>query len=79
MQAIKLSTRVGRDHRIEIDLPPEVPEGEVEVIVLIPETASSTAKESLRAFFEQLDQSLHKRLTKEEIDRYIAEERASWD
>lgn len=79
MQAIKLKTRIGRDRRIEIELPPEVPEGEAEVIVLVDDPISEPSEVSLRAFFEELDRSPHKRRTKEEIDRYIAEERASWD
>jgi len=79
MRAIKLRANVGRDHRIELELPPEMPEGEVEIIVLAGEAASLSEARSLRDFFDELDRLPRKRLTKEQIDRYIAEERASWD
>lgn len=82
MQAIKLKTRIGRDHRIEIDLPPEVPEGEVEVIVLVPEAVQDSEAEQrryLEEFFRKLDATDRPHLSKEEIDRYLEEERASWE
>lgn len=79
MQAIKLKTHIGQDHRIELDLPSGLPEGEVEVIVLVPDAAPNQRGAALRAFFDELDRCPRQRLTKEEIDRQIAEERASWD
>ena len=79
MQAVKLKAKVGPDHRIEIELPAEIPEGEVEVIVLAAEVSSPPGARSLREFFEEVDQLPRRRRTKEEIDRYIASERASWD
>lgn len=51
----------------------------MEIIVLAPDTPESAEPQSLRLFFEELDRSPRKRMTKEEIDRYIADERASWD
>jgi hypothetical protein len=79
VQAIKLRAKVGPDHRIELELPAEIPEGEVEIIVIAEETSSLSETRSLREFFEEVDQLPRRRRTKEEIDRYIAEERASWD
>ena len=79
MQAIKLTAEVGPDRHIEPDLPPEIPQGAVEIIVLYREPTSGPPASSLRAFSEEIGKLPHSRRTKEEIDRYIAEERASWD
>ncbi|MEE8301650.1 MAG: hypothetical protein V3S24_04350 [Candidatus Tectomicrobia bacterium] len=38
MIAVKLKGPVTRDHRLELQIPPSVPPGEVEIIVLHPET-----------------------------------------
>jgi len=79
MQSIKLTAQVGPDHRIELDLPPEIPQGVVEIIVLAGEVPLAPPSPSLREFFEEIDKLPHARRTKEEIDGYLAEERASWD
>lgn len=82
MQAIKLSARVDRDRRISLQLPPEVPPTDVEVIVLVPEPAGdaeAAQRQHLEALFRRLDASVRARLSKEEIDAYLAEERASWE
>jgi hypothetical protein len=79
MQAIKLRAEVGTDRHIELDLPPEIPQGTVEIIILYGEPPSGPPASSLRAFSEEIDKLPHSRRTKEEIDRYVAEERASWD
>jgi hypothetical protein len=41
MIAVKLKGTVTKDHRLELTLPPSVPSGEVEVIVLHPEPPPS--------------------------------------
>lgn len=82
MQAIKLSARVDPDHRISLELPPDVPETEVEVIVLVPEPDAAGENEqrrALEALFGRLDASGRPRRSKEEIDRDLEEERASWE
>lgn len=78
MQAIKLKAEVGPDHRIELDLPLEIPQGVVEIIVLSGEVPSGPSVSRLREFFEEIDKLARTRRTKEEIDRHIADERASW-
>lgn len=79
MHALKLKAHIDSNHRIEIQLPIDVPEGEAEVIILIPYRPSST-EEGLRAFFDHLDRHPpSQRHSKEEIDAYLAKERASWD
>jgi hypothetical protein len=78
MHAIKLKKHVGEDRRIAIDLPAGFPEGEVEVIVLAPAGAEDSS-EALRTFFAELDRAPGRRLSREEVDDYLAKERASWE
>jgi hypothetical protein len=79
MHALKLKAHIDRSHRIEIQLPIDAPEGDAEVIILIPDTPSCPGK-GLRAFFDDMDRHPpQQRYSKEEIDAYLVEERASWD
>ncbi|WP_295408541.1 hypothetical protein [uncultured Thiocystis sp.] len=79
MHALKLNATVDSQRRLHLDLPPDTPEGEVEVIVLVPERSFPVESCSLRDFFRQLDaHPLERRYTREEIDAYLAEERESW-
>lgn len=82
MCAIKLKAHIKSDHRLELELPADVPEGEAEVIVLVEETQRVQDREQrryLEAFFEDLDKTDRPRMTKEEIDRYLEEERVGWE
>jgi hypothetical protein len=79
MQAVRLNAVLGADRCLQVQVPAEIPVGEVEVIVLARQPLGSAAGQSLRELFAELDRMPHKRLTKEEVDRYIAEERASWE
>ena len=92
MHAIKLKTVIDRTHRLQIDLPPDTPEGEAEVIVLLAapvlaptgspqEAAVAVAPmDSLRAFLHDLDsRPLVQPRSVAEIEAQIAETRASWD
>lgn len=77
MHALKLKAQIDSNHRIEIQLPMDAPEGDAEVIVLLPSPAAKD--EGLRAFFDNLDKHPIKRhYSKEEVDTYLANERASW-
>lgn len=63
-----------------VPIPTEIPEGEVDVIILYPETAQKVGPfSSLREFNAWLRQQPPSQRSREEIDRQIAEERASWD
>jgi hypothetical protein len=81
MQAVKLKANVGRDHRIELELPAEIPEGEVEVIILAsgPSDQPKPPSRTLREFNDWLRQQPSTGRSKEEVDAYIAAERASWE
>lgn len=51
----------------------------VEIIILVDEASSCLPASSLRELAEEIEKLPHARRTKEEVDRYIAEGRASWD
>jgi len=55
MRAIKLKAEVGPDRHIELDLPPEIPPGVVEVIILVNEAASRRPASSLRELSEEIE------------------------
>jgi hypothetical protein len=79
MQALKFNTTIDSRRRLELDLPPDTPEGTAEVIILVPEPSIGMANDSLRALFERLDaQPLQRSYTREEVDAFLAEERAGW-
>jgi hypothetical protein len=80
MNAIKLHIIVPESREVTITLPSDVPPGEAEVIVLTkaaPSTASRGSWERVRMFLAQTLPA-HPGRTKEEIDRFLAEERAGW-
>lgn len=60
-------------------MPDEVPVGEVEVIVLASSSTATVAQQTLDELFAELDRMPHKRLTKDEINQYLAGEWESWD
>ncbi len=79
MHAIKIQVIVPENRELKITLPPKVPPGSAEVIVLVPEQEAkgSNVTEVLRLVDEW--RATHPgRRSKEEIDRYLEEERASW-
>jgi hypothetical protein len=78
MRAIKLQTHVERDHTLHLYLPTDVKEGPAEVIVLVSETAEQP-RHSLSDFLAHLSERPRTTRTKEEIDQYLQEERASWE
>ena len=79
---------IKRDHNLSLNLtlPPDFPEGEVEITVRsaaneTPQAAvlGEQGKRDLDTLFAYLDQLPPATRSKEEIDRYVADERASWD
>ncbi len=80
MRAHRIKTHVTPNQPLVVPLPADMPEGDVEVIVLYPEPASRSGSfSSLREFDAWLRQQPPGERSKEEIDRQIEEERASWD
>jgi len=79
MDAVKLQLVVPENRELRITLPPEVPPGEAEVIILTdtrPEPLPGSWKR-IRHFLDRTSPA-HPGRTKEEIDQYLQEERASW-
>lgn len=83
MQALKFQTTIDSRRRLELDLPREIPEGRAEVIVLVPDSSNKPIEpqsDSLRALFVRLDaQPVQHLVTREEVDAWLAEERAGWN
>lgn len=79
MRAIKLLAQVSPEHTLSLQLPVDVPPGMAEVIVLYPETPAAGKPRSLEEFMQHLQEADIPRRTQEEIDRYLEEERNSWE
>jgi len=81
MQTMKLKVSV-RNHRIAEELPPEIPDGQAEVVIHYEEALESSVEQArrrhLQALFRDIDLSGDATLTRHQIDRLVAEERASW-
>jgi hypothetical protein len=77
MRAIKLQAQVDKDHTLHLHLPQDVREGPAEVIVLVQEAAEPGHR--LADFLAQLAERPRTTRSKEEIDQYLQEERASWE
>ena len=79
MNAIKLQVVVPESRELKITLPPEVPPGVAEVIVLVPEQEPKASNlDAILRLVEEWRRKHPGRRSKEEIDRYLEEERASW-
>ena len=79
MRAIKLEGHINSDRTLHLSLPEGVSEGPAEVIVLVEEGPVGNGQEDLRQFLDDLDRAGIEPRSKEAIDRYIQEERNSWD
>ena len=88
MHTIKLKAVIDERQQLHLQLPPDTPSGEAEVTVIV--AAQSTAANSAaavnptpmaspREFFAKLDADQRPRLSAEEVDRWIEEERNAWD
>ena len=81
MPTFTLQGRVTPDRRLEVQLPPEVPEGDAEVTLSVEDqhVPPLGSPERILAFLEELHRNPHHTYrTKEEIDRYLQQERDSW-
>jgi hypothetical protein len=80
MRAHRIKAHVAPNQPLLVPLPPDTPEADVEVIVLFPEeTAEGQGFASLREFNDWLKEQPGSGRSQEEIERHIAEERASWE
>jgi hypothetical protein len=79
MNAIKLQVVVPESRELKIMLPPEILPGPAEVIVLVPEQKPQESNlDAILGLVEKWRSKHPGHRSKEEIDRYLAEERASW-
>ena len=85
MRAHKVKLPVPASRRVEIELPADFPEGDVEIIALAAERSPAAGQalrpgsiEAMRAARSVVDAMEFPRRTKEEVDQNLAEERASW-
>jgi hypothetical protein len=80
MHTLKLTAQIPHDRHLEIVVPDNIPEGEVDVVILIKNSQEQLmAQENyLNDFFNHLENSDIPRRSKEEIDRFLEQERADW-
>jgi hypothetical protein len=79
MQAQRYSVVIDKTHRISLNLSDDFSEGPAEVIVLADRQSRKQPQRSLDDFLAALEKSPRRVMSKEEIDRYIEEERSSWE
>ena len=79
MRTLKLMGHVSKDHTLQLELPVDVDEGPAEVIVLLPEKSLMAQHDTITSFLKSLSNLRIPTRSKEEIDRYLQEERNSWE
>jgi hypothetical protein len=80
MRADRLKARIEANKPLIVELPPDPPPGDVDVIVLYAETSSSPKPfASLTEFHAWLCQQPPSGRSRKEIDQELASERDSWD
>ena len=81
MPAFTVRGKVTPDRRLELQLPPDAPLGEAEAIVTVSDAEPVPgSKEAVFKALAEIRRTYHgSGRTKEEVDRELAEERASWD
>lgn len=83
LHTIKLTAVVDKSQQLHLQLPPDTPIGEAEVIVLVTPAApaaNTAPMTSMREFFAALDARPQSNpRSREEIEAQIAQERSSWD
>ena len=82
LHTVKLKAVVDESQQLHLQLPADTPLGEAEVIVMVTPAApaaNAAPMASLREFFAKLDADPRPRLSAEEVERWIEEERNAWD
>ena len=78
MRAVKLDTVISENRKLSLTVPPEIPSGPVEVLILSKEGAEGQ-KASLLAFLDALASAPASTRSPEEIEESIQAERSAWD
>ena len=76
MKALKYQVKIGRDHRVVVEVPRETPEGPAEVILLVPD-AHEAPRDALHSLLAEFRSRPGGR-SKDDIDAALVAERASW-
>lgn len=74
MQAVKLSGTVSEDRKLTLTIPPDIPLGPVEVVVLAQEKRTEL-KQKFPTFLAKLEQKPYSNRSAEEVEVYIEEMR----
>ena len=79
MTVHRIKTHIRPNEPLVLNLPADIPEADVDVLVLFPETPSRPSRfASLKEFDDWLVTQLPSGRSVQDIDRQIAQERASW-
>ncbi len=78
MGTVRIQVVVPEDRRLTITLPPQVAPGAAEVIVLTPGSGQAAGAIALLDLVDAWRAKHSHRRSKDQIDRYLAEERDSW-
>ena len=85
MQTYILKTFLPPDHSITLQVPSEIPSGEIEIVLHVPEDDGDSAHSQaaglrdVLAYIERTSPSSSPGRSKEDIDRSIEEERRTWE
>jgi hypothetical protein len=78
MRAVKLESVVTRDRKLTLTVPPEIPSGQVEVLILAKDSAEVN-QDSLETFLKELSALPVSTRTPAEFEVAITAERNAWD
>ena len=77
MRQIKLIGTIDSEHKLSAEMPSDVPAGSAEIIVLVRDRPVIGRSKTLSEFMTHLRKADIPRRSKEEIDRFIEQERDS--
>jgi hypothetical protein len=77
MRAVKLESVVTVDHKLILNVPPEIPSGKVEVLILAKDGAE-IKQDSLEAFLKELSVPPLSTRTPADFEAAITAERTAW-
>ena len=78
MRAVKLESVVSEDRKLTLTVPPEIPSGQVEVLILAKEGAEGK-QDSLETFLKELSTLPLSTRTPADFEAAITAERNAWD
>ncbi len=78
MRAVKLASVVTEDHKLTLTVPPEIPSGQVEVLILAKDNAEVN-QDALEAFLKELSALPVSTRTPADFEVAITAERNTWN